>query len=263
MKLIQLPWLYFLLLILGYTACRKPDDVRQPITQPVEQSKLRQIKTDDTFTTFHYNNDGKLVAVVDSLAGGTYPAIRTTLEYSQGRLTKTTYGYMTYQYEYPDNNTVVVKTGSLSNPVLDRDVFKYNGNRLVEHIRYYAPDNEPNLRHVFTYDAAGNVEKEEEFVYDPQASQWRKIATGIFTYDDKENTSTWLEERLYFFIERNKFRMKNNPVKTEWYLPNNQLLRTHRYQYTYDAKGRKISRTEEVMVNNRVINRKTSNFNYQ
>jgi YD repeat-containing protein len=263
MKLIPFSWLYLLLIALGFVACRKNPDLNPPSPQPDVQSKLFRIKTGNSFTTFTYNGEGKLTGIADSIAGGTYPSTHTKLEYNGARLVKTTYGHMTYQYEYPDNNTVVVNTGSLSNPVLDKDVFRYEGNRLVEHIRYYAPGNEPNLRHVYTYNSAGNVEKEEEFAYDPQARQWNKIATGISTYDDKENGTTWLEERQYFFMEPNKARLKNNPVKTEWYLPNNQLLRTHRYQYTYDAKGRKLSRIEEVVVNNRVTNTITTQFSYQ
>jgi YD repeat-containing protein len=252
------------LFLLSSAACKKERQSPPASSNPIKQYRISTIRVDDRLTTYTYNAAGKLAVITDSLIGSSYAPGRVSLEYDNGKLSKVFYGNMMYAHSYPDVNTVSVLLSSLANPPMYREVFSYVNNRLAEYMRYDVGTSDPDIKTVFFYDNAGNIIKKEEWVFDYyQNRTWRKVATAIISYDDKVNLTSGLEEWRFPFAERNLHLVKNNPLKEEWFDAGNRLIATHVYQYEYDSKGRKVKRIEEVIVNNRVTNRKMSSFTYE
>jgi|GEM_PF-4513239 len=244
-------------------ACSKPEISLPPAPR---KAQLVRMQTGGVFTDFRYDADGRLLERSDSARG--YSGLKSTFEYSQGKLVKGSYGFMRYQYEYPNNNTVKVKTGSLSNPELQEEVFTYSGDRLLEYVRYYVSpfgtEPEPEMKEVYTYNAAGNIVRKEEFGFDTyESKQWKKISTTNYVYDDKPNYSAGLEDWLYPYHEKRRTATSNNPVKVDVYGANNQLVRTELFRYDYDNDGKKTVKYGEKWSGNRLLSRDTTKYLYQ
>ena len=154
-------------LSLTIVACQKSPVLEPP--QPWFPSLLLvQMQQGQTVSRFDYDATDNLLTITDSSISNAN-AYKTRLEYNNGKLIKASYSSMTQRFSYPDANSVVVETGSLANPLLDREVYTYSSGRPAGYIRYYyesATDLRPEFRRSFTYDAVGNLVKEEEEGYD-------------------------------------------------------------------------------------------------
>ena len=253
--------LRLLLFLMIFVACRKENKHNAPI---VRQAQLQRIQKRNVITDYFYNEQGQLIAVKDSMAA-LNRSIITRLNYQQGRLSRTQYGELFYTtYTYPDASTVIAETGSAAVPLLYREIFSYNGERLLEIVRFDEQRGTPDTITRFTYDNTGNIMLQEEFSFQKNATpQWIRYASLITRYDNQPNLIYYHEKREYGFIEKNRHVLRNNPLRTEIYNNENRLIRTHQYHYTYDSEGRVSRRVEELVIENGLQSSDTCYFTFR
>jgi hypothetical protein len=144
------------------------------------------------------------------------------------------------KYTYPNANAIRIQVSAFGGLVTNRIVCIFENSRLKEYSIY--DFNNINLpvptdKFLFTYNAAGNITKQEVFEF--INNTWVKAQDIIVTaYDTKPNLSANYED-VPFLLETKL--LTNNPLSVEYKWPNGQLNKKMNYTYTYNTNGNKTT----------------------
>lgn len=229
-------------LVLAITACKKDDPA--PVNPDPQQNRLTKVSNNFQSTELKYNPNGSMQSITMKDQNGT-SILTYVFNYVADKISTVQSGAFKYKYTYTGN---LVTNVEMYNALQDRVrmwEYSYTGNRLMlitEHGKGQPGEKKPYSRTAYTYNAAGNITR--VVVHDYINNAWVYTGENILSaYDDKPNTSWPLEVYPYVpLLETNK----NNPGKVELTDELANVVQTTLHTYTYDAKGRPLTRKTTI-----------------
>ena len=249
--------LVVLTILLGSVACEK-DPTQDPGQVPPQQqlpnplpahalvSRLKWAENDHQ--TFTYNAKGQV------------SQLRSQWQYVEGDPTKIRTLVYDFQYDAQDRPVQVDASGDFTvkyfyhgnlvhttkelypdGAVAKEVTYIYAGNRVAQEIwriNSVPGDSASIYKHVFSYDAKGNLNKVETFEQD-ENQQYDLIETVVYSdFDDKINPTSWMLRHPYLPQIRWQF---NNPGREVRSVPGGPAEITN-HAYEYNAQGLPVSR---------------------
>lgn len=172
----------------------------------------------ESATFFSYDQQGRLVTIRDSVAGG---LLHQNLEYdATGRLVKLAYPPYTHHFYYDQDNRIVKKlfVSQLAGAQAFKNTYAYDTQgRLVADSSFNEESGPLQNYRTFTYDGAGNVIEKKNF-----DANHTFTGSEVYAYDRNPN---YLQPAHYFSYGGEYALSKNNRIAS----PNTQGTVQHDY----------------------------------
>lgn len=207
-----------------------------PVTPPAPtpSDNVSRIEYDNRSIAVIYSTDKRLLKTVTSYASGVTPS-ETAYRYDNGLLSETE-GGAKWKYSYTAGKLTRIETYNEQGVLRYEVVFDYAGDQVavkMESTVSLLGTKTPYFRSFYTYDASGNVEKQE--VQQRINGQWEYVEHVLYpAYDNKPNFLRSFESHP--FLPATVFA-GNNPLK-EIFMDYGRVTETVEYTYSYDAAGR-------------------------
>jgi hypothetical protein len=211
-------------------------------TQTRKNLLLKTTDSDDELiSTYTYDSTNRLTNY--KLNGNANNAARNhnftyNADGTLDQITEASGGALIMKYFYSTNKKVVKKEGRNG---LDVYLYSYSGSTIIESYRF-TPDN-TGFRNIYTYDANGDIIKEEYYTHASNANPLGTYAATVNkTFDNKKNANESLPAEYLFPTSahnQKSYQANSGSVATSSYnynADNYPVKRTDSFTRTYEYK---------------------------